>query len=741
MTYRITHRIRALLYVALLFGMCVLPLRVALAVPADLPVQGPASMSRALFIRVLEEVGSPAASEGGVIYDDAVAFGIDPAFALAVFGRTSNYGEQTVNPFDSPTYNWGGLLCREYPHCDDNHARVYTSWRDGATDFFLVLQAEHLMQHRTTVGMIIPLYAPMTGDNDADAFKRDVLAAMDAWRSGQITPPPPSEDSWFPSFDLDEMVNAPMDATKYDLYRQLAQVGWQWSGSSFQFVDTLLGLRTKVLDVFDPLLNTIGVTLVDLSRYVLVIGALVGGLAFVIRPLMRVETVNIGTIFRLAVLLPLFLPLAGTIYAGAEGWRDEMAQAMYEAFFDDARAAPVLQPAASLAPPAGQLPVMDTVDPFLPDGVARPSLDLSAAYVWAEYSDLQTTETDLPQKFKQQYFPSTNEDILHMEPAERHAALSRAWSGVLRQGTGMVMSLLPVTDEMLRAIWMCGVTLLAVGVTVTAIWAIFAPGKRLLLVLGHELGTVFLLSMAFSGVQAFFVALVYVQANAGLPGNTLASGILAILFLALLVVIAAGLVGLGLLHAVQIVTDDNKLAQRFTNVMGHRRGSAPALASQHDDDVTTSVGQRALAAVAAHRAGASNIWAGSYAVSTLKPVQKSADVLMALGMMPPEVEHAVLAGNIANRGKLSGMRTRTVMRHHVTQSIEQRHERAQLPQLIGTAAVLRIVKQHDLDRRREEDIEMERARLLKEAELQEKWDVKMRRAVQNAVNPGNQRVP
>jgi hypothetical protein len=731
-----------LLYLAVLVAMGALPRQVALAQAADLPVQGPASMSRDLFIHVLEEVGSPAASEGGVIYDDALTFGIDPAFALAVFARTSNYGEATLDPFDSPTYNWGGLLCRDYPRCNDTNKRVYGSWRDGATDFFRVIDAEHLTQGRTTVATIVPLYAPTTGDNDVATFERDVLAAMHAWRSGQITPPPPPEDSWFPSFDLDEMVNAPMDAAKYDVYRQLAQAGWQWTGSSFQFVDTLQGLRTKVLDVFDPLLNTIGVTLLDLSRYILVLGALVGGLALVIRPLMRLELVNLGTIFRLAVLLPLFLPLAGTMYAGAEGWRDDMAKAIYDTFFEDARTAPVLQPAAPPAPPAsGQPPVMDIVDPFLPDGVARPSLDLSAAYVWAEYSDLQTTESRLPTKFEQQYFPEESEAVGLMDRAERQAALNRAWSGVLRQGTGMVLSLLPVADEVLRAIWMCGVTLLAVGVTVTAIWAVFAPGKRLLLVLGHELGTVFLLSMVFSGVQAFFVALVYVQANAALPGNTLASGILTILFLALLVVIAAGLVGLGLLHAVQVVTDDNKLAQRFTKVMGSRRSNAPALASQRDDEDTTSVAQRALAAVSAYRAGASKTWAASYAGSTLKPVQKSADVLMALGVMPAEAEHAVLAGNIANRGKLSGMRARSMLRNQVAHSIEQRYERAQLPQLIGAAAVLKLAKQRDLDRRREEETEKERARLRNEAELQEKWDAKQRRAAQNAANHGKQRVP
>jgi hypothetical protein len=307
------------------------------------------------------------------------------------------------------------------------------------------------------------------------------------------------------------------------------------------------------------------------------------------------------------------------------------------------------------------------------------------------------------------------------------------------------MSLLPVVDEILRAIWWSGVTLLAVGVTITAIWALFAPGKRLLLVLGHELGTVFLLSMVFSGVQAFFVALVYVQANAGLASNTFAAAILAILFLLLLVLVAASLVGMGLLHAVQVVTDDNKLTQRFTKVMGGRvSGALPSnrTARDHaDDEQGDGKLQRGLAGVAAYRAGASKTWSASYALSTTKPVKAGADVLMALGVMPPEVEHAVLAGNIANRGKLSGMRARTVMRNQVAHSVEQRHERAQLPQLIGAAAVVRIAKQRDLDRQREEEIENERVRLLKEAELQEKWDAKQRRAVQNAANLVKQRGP
>ena len=82
------------------------------------------------FERILREADSPAATEAAATWKGIVRHGVDPAFALAVFRRESNYGTR------GPTVtrrNWGGLANSEkYP--DDGVYAVYPSWADGARD-------------------------------------------------------------------------------------------------------------------------------------------------------------------------------------------------------------------------------------------------------------------------------------------------------------------------------------------------------------------------------------------------------------------------------------------------------------------------------------------------------------------------------------------------------------------------------------------------------------------------------
>jgi hypothetical protein len=689
MTRYATQRFQVLLYVVLVVATFALPLRVALAVPADLPVQGPPTITRDLFVQVLQTAGSPAVGEAGAIWDAGVTMGIDPAFALAVFKHESIYGTAQSwigRILDGYTYNWGNLKCGDYPHCDGEW-RVYTSWLEGATDFYALLRdgSNFIPAGRTTVVSIIPMYAPSSDNNNVQAYIQDVLTSMDGWRNGQVTPGNPTGgSSWF-GFDLDKSVNAPMDAFTYDRYRQLAQLGWQWNGSNFQFVDTLIGLRSTVLAVFEPLLNDVGATLLDLAQWILVIAVTIAGLSLAIRPIHDLRVVNVSTAFKLAVLLPLLLPGAGMLYAWTEGWRDDMTRAVGNTVFEDASASAVLQPDVPPIPEENRQ--MDTVDAFAADGMSRPALDVAGAFLWSESTDLQTVENGLPLKFQQRYFSRSGEEMKTLGPVERRDALDQAWTGVLRMAIGTVVSLMAVLDELLRSTWTVGTTVLGVAVILASIWALFAPGRRLVLVLAHELGTVFLASMVFGAVQAFFVALVYHQGNAGLPGNTVGAATLAICVTALFLVVAVIMVGLSFLNTYQVVSDSNALTKRFHKVMGQRvRGALPSGTEQTSDD-GTSKKERALAYASARRQGASRTWAASYALSTAGGVTPTASTLMALGKLPAEIEHGVLAGAVSARGQLTSLRGQLAVKRQVATWKQRETDQGEMVQALGRLVV------------------------------------------------------
>src|SRR6266571_4923204 len=81
-------------------------------------VLGAPTVSTAFINQVLAVAHSPAAGKGQALYDDGVAYGIDPVFALAFFQHESYFG--TTGEARS-SLSLGNLRCIPHALCRDGY--------------------------------------------------------------------------------------------------------------------------------------------------------------------------------------------------------------------------------------------------------------------------------------------------------------------------------------------------------------------------------------------------------------------------------------------------------------------------------------------------------------------------------------------------------------------------------------------------------------------------------------------
>jgi hypothetical protein len=142
--------------------------------------------------QVLTAYHSPAAGKGQALYDGGVQYGIDPAFALAFFMHESSFGtagmarttlalgnERCLT--DRPCVNTSGTTCQDGQSC---YAQFY-SWEDGFDHWYqLIAGPIYKGSGLTTVGTIIPRYAPTADNNDEQAYIASVEHEIDTWHAG-----------------------------------------------------------------------------------------------------------------------------------------------------------------------------------------------------------------------------------------------------------------------------------------------------------------------------------------------------------------------------------------------------------------------------------------------------------------------------------------------------------------------------------------------------------------------------
>ncbi len=147
---------------------------------SETSVLGGPSIPVDLINQVLSVAGSPAAGTGQSLYDLSREFGIDDAYALAVFEKESSFGKYGAG-FEN--HALGNIVCAGYPTCNGRF-RAYASWQDGYQDFYRLISQEYVARGLSTVETITPVYAP-SSENDTGLYISQVCQSMLAFRSAQ----------------------------------------------------------------------------------------------------------------------------------------------------------------------------------------------------------------------------------------------------------------------------------------------------------------------------------------------------------------------------------------------------------------------------------------------------------------------------------------------------------------------------------------------------------------------------
>ena len=154
-------------------------------------VIGPPTITAAFIDRVLWAYGSPAAGTGHMLYDDGVASGIDPVYALAFFLHEDSFGKTGIG---AATHSLGNIRCSLGYACQYGF-RSYATWEVAYQDWYKLILYGYvkgqvtnaIVGHPcTTVAQIVPVYAPSSDGNTPDSYIAAVLHAVAAWRAGRV---------------------------------------------------------------------------------------------------------------------------------------------------------------------------------------------------------------------------------------------------------------------------------------------------------------------------------------------------------------------------------------------------------------------------------------------------------------------------------------------------------------------------------------------------------------------------
>jgi len=159
----------------------------------DYPIVGPPTITRALFKRALENRKSPVDSPAGELADEAyticLAWGLNPAVALAVYVHESQAGTKGAA---RRTKNWGNL--RKGPgQLRQVHTGVsggfgeYASWLVSLNDFCKLLTGPlYVKAGLDTVSKVTPRYAPAADRNNPTSYAAFVNELIAHWEKLSI---------------------------------------------------------------------------------------------------------------------------------------------------------------------------------------------------------------------------------------------------------------------------------------------------------------------------------------------------------------------------------------------------------------------------------------------------------------------------------------------------------------------------------------------------------------------------
>ncbi|HUS13598.1 MAG TPA: hypothetical protein VM536_01090 [Chloroflexia bacterium] len=143
-------------------------------------VLGPPTLTAAAIDSILAGYGSPAAGQGGTFVGLGRQYGIDPAFALAFYVQESHAGTRGVARF---THGIGNI--RWTPGFESYEGyRSYPSFGAGIEDWYKLIKTLYVDGWGlTTVGAIVPRYAPAADHNDTASYIANVETLVAGWRA------------------------------------------------------------------------------------------------------------------------------------------------------------------------------------------------------------------------------------------------------------------------------------------------------------------------------------------------------------------------------------------------------------------------------------------------------------------------------------------------------------------------------------------------------------------------------
>ena len=156
-------------------------------------VIGKPTLTANFINNVLASYNSPAAGKGQALYNLGVKYGIDPAFALAFFMHESGFGTAGEA---TKTLSLGNLRCIPNFACVDQDRGGYaafSSWEAGFQAWYTLIKTGYVEGNVsskcpcTTIGQIIPVYAPANDNNDVQAYINSLTHAITIWHTGKTT--------------------------------------------------------------------------------------------------------------------------------------------------------------------------------------------------------------------------------------------------------------------------------------------------------------------------------------------------------------------------------------------------------------------------------------------------------------------------------------------------------------------------------------------------------------------------
>lgn len=152
---------------------------VATPKPTSTTIARSPSISIVEVERVLARVNSPMLPYAGDIYAYGVQYGIDPVFALAFWMKESREASDgSVAAVDhNPGYTQG---LNSDPHC--GRWACWPTWPEGIQGWFRYMRVYFVDRGRTTVEVILPIYAPPT-ENNTTGYIASVLNWVYQWRA------------------------------------------------------------------------------------------------------------------------------------------------------------------------------------------------------------------------------------------------------------------------------------------------------------------------------------------------------------------------------------------------------------------------------------------------------------------------------------------------------------------------------------------------------------------------------